>query len=247
MRVKIGSKIEGFFMLFEKFFMPLCIVIFSSLCSHTYATEQAVNPPHTKWVTVSNIKQSLAKQKPVNVGFDIDDTILFTTPAFAQAIEKFCPDLVMTPNKAEYHTCISSQQFWDYTNKHDENDIPKKVAKELIALHLARGDNIYFITMRAKSSGETLTNVIKQDFGLKAVNPVIFLGDLKDFHKKAPKASKIKELNIKIYYGDSDLDIESAQVAHARGIRIMRSAKSHDQPLPLNGRFGEEVVVGSDV
>ncbi len=235
----------------EKFFMPLVFVLFSGFCNHdANASTSLPHVPTTKWVSVESIKESIKNTKPMNVGFDIDDTLLFTAPVFFNTMEKLCPDAITADDKNDVYKCLGTTKFWDYANTHDEYDIPKNIARRLIAMHVARGDNIYFITMRAKATNtkETLTQVLKKDFNLKTVNPVIFLGDLKiDPTKKAPKAHTIKELGVKIYYGDSDSDIESAQVAHARGIRVMRAANSYEQPLPLNGDKGEEVIVDSDV
>ncbi|MEE9390387.1 MAG: hypothetical protein V3U91_04005, partial [Candidatus Aminicenantaceae bacterium] len=35
-----------------------------------------------KWVTFKDIAKSLENQPPMNVGFDIDDTVLFSSPGY---------------------------------------------------------------------------------------------------------------------------------------------------------------------
>ena len=44
-----------------------------------------------RWVTVEEIAQSLENQPPMNVGFDIDDTILFSSPGFYSGMKKYSP------------------------------------------------------------------------------------------------------------------------------------------------------------
>ncbi len=60
------------------------------------------------------------------------------------------------------------------------------------------------------------------------------------------KFKPIKENKIKIFYGDTDSDIEAAFEAGIRAIKIMRAVNSTNKPLPHNGSFGEEVLVNSE-
>ncbi|EFN9546836.1 class B acid phosphatase, partial [Escherichia coli] len=187
------------------------------------------------WVSVEQIARSLENKKPISVGFDIDDTVLFSSPVFFRGKQKYSPD------SDDY---LNNQQFWDEaSNGWDRFSIPKKSAKELIKLHLSRGDNIYFITGRtAPSNGkEDLTATIQDDFQIPAnkLNKVIFAGGA---HKDA-KVEYIKKHNISIYYGDSDNDILDARKANAEGIRVLRALNSTYIPLPVNGKFGEKVVI----
>lgn len=130
-------------------------------------------------------------------------------------------------------------------NGWDEFSIPKEAARALIAMHIKRGDSVYFVTGRSPTKTETVTKTLRDDFLIPAanMNPVIFTGDKPG---QNPKTQWLREKNIKIFYGDSDSDITAAREAGARGIRLLRAANSTYQPLPQAGAFGEEVIVNSE-
>jgi len=201
------------------------------------------------WTSVENIENSLKDKPAMHVGFDIDDTALFPRTAFHVAFQEHCPD-----DEREFkHSCSAKQEFWDQMNTSGHLCPPKKIAIELINMHKKRGDKIHFITAREKSKNtpETLTQTLKQVFGLPDLDPVVFLGWTSITNPDKPgKTKTIKEKNIKIFYGDSDADISAAVEAGVRGIRVIRAANSQDnanKTMPLNGRYGEEVIVGSDL
>lgn len=202
--------------------------------------------PEAKWVTVAEIEESLKNTPPINVGFDIDDTVMFPHAAFQIAYKKFCAhdDTPMKPS------CTNKQKFWDHVNSIGHLHMPKQVGKELIAMHLKRGDNIFFITAREKSKylPETMTRTLKNTFHISNMNKVIYLGMATINTEKPGKTAPILENNIKIFYGDSDADIAAAKAANIRGIRVIRAPNSQDNfHMPLNGRYGEEVILGSDI
>lgn len=185
------------------------------------------------WVDVSQIEKSLEGKPPMTVGFDIDDTVLFSSPCFFYGQQKY------SPGKFDY---LKNQAFWDDINKNcDMNySIPKDVAAKLIAMHTKRGDTIYFITGRTKSEGERLTETIKRDFHMEKINPVVFTaGD-------ATKTAFLKEKGVKIYYGDADGDMKQAIEVGARPIRVLRASNTTYKPMPKNGSFNEEVIIDSD-
>lgn len=186
------------------------------------------------WVSVADIKASLKDKPPMAVGFDIDDTVLFSSPGFYRGKKEF------SPNDFSY---LKSQQFWDKMNcEWEAFSMPKKIGKELIAMHQARGDQIYFITGRDPSACEISTQLLQDAFGIKNMHKVIFAGSSKTRYNKTPY---IKANNIKIYYGDSDGDIISARQAGAEGIRIIRPANSTNRPIAQNGIYGEKVIKDS--
>jgi acid phosphatase (class B) len=188
-----------------------------------------------KWITHEDIAKSLKNQPPINVGFDIDDTVLFSTPAYHYGKQKY------SPYSNEY---LNMEEFWNELNNGLDNfSLPKKCARRLINLHKKRGDSIYFITARKPTKTETVTELLSQTFGLENINRVIFTGWRKGANLKL---KPLKEYNIQIYYGDSDSDIQAAQSAGIRAIRIMRARNSTKKPLPKNGSLGEEVLVNSD-
>ena len=184
-----------------------------------------------KWVTFKEIVKSLENQAPMNVGFDIDDTVLFSSPGFYYGKQKYSP---------ENFAFVIMEEFWNEMNNGlDRFSIPKECARKLIELHKKRGDSIYFITSRRKTKTETLTELLAKTFDLEHPEKVIFTSF------KA-KINPIKEKNIKIFYGDSDDDIRAAQANGIRAIRIIRARNSTLKPLPKNGSLGEEVLVDSD-
>ncbi|WP_363046383.1 HAD family acid phosphatase, partial [Listeria monocytogenes] len=69
------------------------------------------------------------------VGFDIDDTVLFSSPGFWRGKKTYSPD------SDDY---LKNPAFWEKMNNGwDEFSIPKEVARQLIDMHVRRGDSIY--------------------------------------------------------------------------------------------------------
>lgn len=182
-------------------------------------------------VSVEQIRQSLEGKPPLVVGFDVDDTILYVSAGFARGKRLY------SPGSDAY---LKNATFWELMNGGwDEFSIPKQAGQDLIAMHQARGDKIYFITGRPATKDEQLTRIIQQNFSIKDMNPVVFVGDLN-------KTKAMKERGVQLYYGDADQDVTSALAAGARPIRVLRAVNSSNQPLPNNGSYGEEVLVNSD-
>lgn len=192
----------------------------------------ASQAPHsaTHWITVERLADSIRKDAPMAVGFDIDDTVLFSSPCFYAGQQKY------SPGSNDY---LKNDDFWKETNGGcDRYSIPKDVARKLIALHQQRGDTLYFITGRPHTEGEQVTAILQQTFAIKNMQPVVFTS--------GPEKSRfIRERQLHLYYGDSDSDITSAQAAGVRAIRVMRASNSTYQPLPVNGALGEEVLEDS--
>jgi len=171
------------------------------------------------------------------VGFDIDDTVLFSSPGFWRGKKTYSPDS---------EAYLKNPEFWEKMNNGwDEYSIPKEVARALIAMHVKRGDSIYFVTGRSQTKTETVSKTLQDDFQIPAasMNPVIFAGDKEG---QNTKTQWLEQKNIKIFYGDSDNDITAAQDVGARGIRVLRASNSTYRPLPMAGKFGEEVIVNSE-
>lgn len=191
----------------------------------------ATAPVH--WVSVDQIAASLEGQAPMAVGFDVDDTVLFSSPCFYYGKMKY------SPTSEDY---LKMDAFWTdiHTNNCDQYSIPKEVARKLIDLHTARGDDIYFITGRTRGTGgETLTAAIKKAFNIEKMNDVVFTASSDN------KVEFLKDHKLKIYYGDADSDMKAAIAADIRPIRVMRAQNSTYKPEPKNGKFGEEVIVDS--
>ncbi|MDC9597399.1 acid phosphatase AphA [Xenorhabdus anantnagensis] len=189
------------------------------------------------WVSVEQIEKSLKGQPPMAVGFDIDDTVMFSSPGFYRGKSEY------SPNDESY---LKKTEFWEKMNNGwDKFSMPKKIGIELVQMHLKRGDDIYFITGRTATKTETVTKYVQEGLRIPAnkMHNIIFAGDEPN---KNDKISWMKNHKLKIYYGDADADIAAARELNIRGIRILRASNSSYQPLPKAGRFGEEVVIKSE-
>jgi acid phosphatase (class B) len=208
------------------------IVIFSMVLSSCTIVK---NDDNIRWITLKDIEKSLGDEPPMNVAFDIDDTVLFSSPGYFYGQQKYSPGS---------STYLGKEDFWkEMNNGLDRFSIPKECAQNLIELHKKRGDSIYFITARTGTETETVTEILAELFGLVNPNKVIFTGINV---LENPKIQPIKDNRIQIFYGDSDGDVRAAQIAGARAIRIMRAGNSTNKPIPKAGCLGEEVLVDSD-
>ncbi|MBC8359343.1 MAG: acid phosphatase AphA [Candidatus Aminicenantes bacterium] len=212
----------------------ICL-IFVFICLIGASCTQSIQESDIHWVTLKDIARSLENQPVMNVGFDVDDTVLFSSPGYYYGQQKFSPGS---------NAYILEKEFWDEMNNGlDRFSIPKECARKLIEIHKKRGDSIYFITARTGTESESVTEVLASTFGLKNPNKVIFTGfKIGENLKVEP----IKENKIQIFYGDADSDIKAAQAAGIRAIRIKRARNSTSRPLPKNGILGEEVLVNSE-
>lgn len=210
---------------------------------NTVQLAQTGMPKDIKWVDVNAIEKSLEGKPPMNVSFDIDDTVLFSSPAFYYGKNKFSPDS---------YKYLDNQEFWNFVgNGADKYSIPKEAAKALIEMHQRRGDTIYFITGRPAPSnhkenvvGET-GKILEKDFNIKNMKPVNFMTPYTASQNKYDKTYYIKKYHVSLHYGDSDDDILAAKEAGIRGIRILRNSASTNRPLPGAGGYGEEVLMNS--
>ena len=190
-----------------------------------------VKSPDVHWVTVDEIKES------------IDDTVLVSSQCFYYGRNKW------SPNGYEY---LHNQKFWDYVaDGCDLSSIPKESAKKIIEMHQARGDQVVFITGRTPAKKykdgtmDQLAKILERTFGVKNMKPISYTRDTPVAPYKYDKTAYIVKAQSKIHYGDSNDDVLAAREAGIRGIRVIRSAVSTNRPLPVNGGYGEEVVVDS--
>jgi acid phosphatase (class B) len=194
----------------------------------------AAHKDNIRWVRFEELTLSLQNQPAMNVGFDVDDTVLFSSPAYYYGQQKYSPGSRNYLSNPEFHK--------ELNNGLDSFSIPKKIARKLIVFHKERGDNIFFITGRDPTETETLTGLLGKTFDIENPNPVIFCGANPG---KNPKIAPLQENNIQLYYGDSDSDILAAQDTGIRAIRILRGDNTTHKPLPEIGKLGEEVLVDS--
>ncbi len=159
--------------------------------------------------------------KPVlgqlKVGFDIDDTVLFSRDNFLKA-----PHMSDDPDHVDF----------GWVNMHDSlYSVVIQPIADLIGFLHSGGHEVYFITARPGTNGETVGRFLTSKLGF----PIV-LGDNLFFStkKKDPfsgqrfttKHELISKLGLHIFYGDSDTDMIAASVAGVRGVRVVRDARS---------------------
>ena len=176
------------------------------------------------YMSASDIITSLNNAPPMNIGFDIDATILASSPVFQFARENATP---------------GSEEFFNIINQSDQGySLLKQSALEIVQMHQQRGDNIYFITSRRRTPNQKVTQALEFFLGLEKANVI--------FTNGSDKTAFIKKLNVKIYYGDADSDIISSLSANARPIRVLRPSVTNARGLYRPGFFGEDVYIRSD-
>jgi acid phosphatase (class B) len=159
------------------------------------------------------------------VGFDVDDTLLTSSPAFdvAYAAEGVEP---------------RSEQFWTIVNSSDEgHSLIKQKTRELLASHQAEGAEIFVITARHPPGGDGLRAFLERQLGIEPGHV---------FFETEGKAERIRQLGLQVFYGDSDSDITAAIEAGAEPIRILRSARSTYTRKYNPGKYGEQIIQGSE-
>ena len=181
---------------------------------------------------------------PVRVGFDVDDTLIFSAPAFTALQTEYDP-AVIRPKDVAALSAVQLKQFhafWNrLNNEYDDRSTPKAIGQRLLDLHRARGDDVYVISKRQSAEGgvDKCTPRYEAMFHQPFRHAVIQT-QLKD------KTPFIRELHLEYYYGDSDSDIASAVTAGAVPIRVMRGAGSYAKDTVHNGQLGEIVLKDSD-
>ncbi len=155
----------------------------------------------------------------LKVGFDIDDTILFSRDNF---------------QKAPKDSTNSDHIDFGWVNTHDSlYSVTIKPVADLIGFLRAQGHEIYFITARPGVNGETLARFLSSELGFTVEKEKNLFFATK---KKDPKTGKrftskhevITKLGIHIFYGDADNDMVAASIAGIRGVRVVRDPRSVD-------------------
>jgi len=200
-------------------------------------------------------------QSATSVGFDIDDTLLFSTPTFTRA---FATGGTPAPTDTVFWTQANSCDpgcaaetitLPDGTAKQlpasDPSPVKERV-RQLVASYQANGAEVYAITARPDIAGDALRQYIEAQVGI-AADHVFFEPDLDQPGNPAGKTDRMAQLALDVFYGDSDSDITDAravQGANVRGIRVLRSPKSSNRKDGRlakyhPGYYGEPIVAGS--
>jgi acid phosphatase (class B) len=207
---------------------------------------RAGDPAAVRTITLEELSRSLPTGS-INVVFDVDDTVLFTSPGFQWGTRIYGAEIVSAGVSIREEDLAREDQrqkyreFWTKMNNElDEFSVKKWIAGELIALHKSRGDRIYFVTKRISTGSEHLTDTLRREFGLAADSPPVI------FTNRQDKTTAFRQIKAQLSYGDSDGDIRDSIRAGARPIRVLRSPASVNREPTHDGAFGEEVLRGSE-
>ena len=155
----------------------------------------------------------------LKVGFDIDDTVLFSRDNFLKA-----PHLSDDPDHVDY----------GWVNTHDSlYSLTIEPIHQLIGFLHAQGHEIYFITARPEQNGEAVARHLTRELGFSVVKDqnLFFSPKKRDpvsGKKYTTKHEVISKLGLHIFYGDADNDMVAASVAGIRGVRVVRDQRSID-------------------
>lgn len=163
------------------------------------------------FVFISSI--SFSQTGKLKVGFDIDDTVLYSERAF-----------VIAP-KTE-----TGRVDYAWINTHDEQySLFIDPVVTLIHFFRAHGHEVFFITARPGPNGDSVAVFLSKNlnFDVKVDSNLFFSPkEYVDGYKYTTKHRKINELDLDIFYGDSDTDIIAAIKADVHPVRIIRSNAS---------------------
>lgn len=171
------------------------------------------------------------------MGFDVDDTLLFSTPSFVLGKAIFSVNSDAWSHNANFWQQVNNGLLV-YSKK-------KESMQKIINYHLKRDDNIYFITDRPRTTTEKLSSRLADDFNIPFYkrNVVIFKSYINGV--KRNKDYFIKRNKIAIYYGDSDADIFQDRNTVLK-LRVLRSAASQNQNHYHPGMYCEFVITDSE-
>ncbi|MEK7287762.1 MAG: hypothetical protein AAB091_04305 [Elusimicrobiota bacterium] len=154
----------------------------------------------------------------LKIGFDYDDTLSFSSPAYERgfAAEKQKGVKPFTP------------EFWRIVNENYEFDEPRWGVIFWALLAKAAGFDIVVITARLPVNAEAL------------VDRWDWLCD--GFYFTKEKAAVMNKFHYVAFVGDSDSDIEECQRVDVMAIRARRSPKSSYRENYSPGKYGEWIL-----
>jgi len=153
----------------------------------------------------------------LKVGFDVDDTILFSRENFLIA-----PHLSEDPDHIDF----------GWVNTHDSlYSVTIEPIAELIGFLRSQGHEVYFITARPGINGAAVARHLSRELRFPVVvNKNLFFSpkskDSVSGIKYTTKHLLISQLGLHIFYGDADNDMVAASVAGVRGVRVVRDSRS---------------------
>ncbi len=193
---------------------------------------------NSTYLSTEDLKSLINELPSMNVGFDIDGTLLYPEGPIYHLLNN---------SQSDFYNLIDSINTFGL----DSFSIPKSIPFELIKIHQERGDNIYFITARVKSKKELLSDYIKYLYSMTDINPVIFTSGSYN------KFKYMQDLDLMIYYGDLDSDMLTAEALNIKyPIRILNSMKqannqncseeTENKRSICLGVIGERILLDSD-
>jgi len=152
----------------------------------------------------------------LNVGFDIDDTVLFSRDVFLNIPE----------NK-------NDPIDYSWINMQDEKlSLFIEPTVELIKYFKNNGHNIFFITARSGENGHYLAKFLSKNLSFEIVtNKNLFFCPKETINGKryTTKHRQMEKLGLDLFYGDADTDMIAALKAKVHPVRIVRHKNSIDQ------------------
>ena len=149
----------------------------------------------------------------LNVGFDVDDTILFSRDVFLSL-----PDDKRDP--VDY----------GWINSHDkEFSLFITPTVELINYFHTNGHKVFFITARPGTKGNILAEFLSDELGFSVrINKSLFFSPKETIKGKryTTKHRLMKRLKLDLFYGDADTDMIAALKAGVHPVRVVRHETS---------------------
>lgn len=180
--------------------LSISLIILVSSCHHPHATVKAIP-------VIGQLK----------VGFDIDDTVLFSRDNFLKA-----PHMSDDPDNIDF----------GWVNEHDSShSVVIQPVAELIGFLRSHGHEVYFITARPGINGEAVGEYLSEELGFEIIKDENLFFSPK---KKDPLTGKrftskhevISELGLHVFFGDADNDMVAASIAGVRAVRVVRDHRS---------------------
>lgn len=173
------------------------------------------------YMCVWGLAFSLVTIGRLKVGFDYDDTLVFSTPAFDKAFHSGAQPF--------------SPQFWSVVNKSYELERPKLVANALAWTFRLFGFRVSIVSARPPYDGDAL----KKEWR-RLASQFVFAGD------PGAKHAVLAQGNYVLFFGDSDSDIAQGRLARVTSVRIKRSPKSSYKEDYHPGSLRELVIPFSE-
>ncbi|QOL13597.1 HAD family acid phosphatase [Dickeya dianthicola] len=210
-----------------KFYILLALLLFTGLCKGQECSE-------VSFVTYDDINSRIIRHtKPINVGFDIDDTLINSASGF------LIGKAIFSLNDESY---LRNKRFWSYVNNNAFyfSKIKKSLIK-IIELHLKHNDNIYFMTNRVKTPTENLSLFLSQEFKIPFnKRKYVYFKQTKNGVRK-DKHYYIKIFDINFFYGDSDEDVDLPEKDKVFAVRVLRSDPYNKKRYSVN-KYCEPVL-----